>query len=178
MCNMKCFTFDEQLFVVVVTVRMSQQRRRIATAKVQPPGQRPAIVIAAAAKLVVVFQTFDGVAFNLALHDRPVFQMTNGTLAESATAGRRRLQEDHDGTPLHATDVYPPPQLWSSPLMSIFMPIEYTLNYEKRKQQKPERLWTNGTSILSKSWGSRTKAEYITTKDATTVQSGKFHRNT
>lgn len=77
-------TFDEQLFVVVfVSDRVA--RRRIGTAEVQPTGQRPAVVIAAATELVVVFQTLDGVAFNLTLHDRPVLPMTNGTRPEYAT---------------------------------------------------------------------------------------------
>lgn len=108
------FTFNEQLFVVVVTGRMPRRlrRRRITTAKVQPPGQRPAaVVIAAATKLVVVFQTLDRVAFNLALHDRPVWRMTDGTRTECTTAARRRSRQDDCATPpLHATaDCCTPP---------------------------------------------------------------------
>jgi len=51
-------TFDEQLFVVVPN-RVPRRLRRIAPAEMQPSGQRPAVVIATAAKLVVVLQTLD-----------------------------------------------------------------------------------------------------------------------
>lgn len=66
----------------------------------QPPGQRPAVIITATAKLVVVFQTLDWVTFNLALHDRPVLQKTNGTQTENAVWRQPRRTTD-DGTPSH-----------------------------------------------------------------------------
>lgn len=121
-------TFDEQLFVFVVSDGVP--RRRIATTKVQPPGQRPAVVIAAAAKLVVVFQTLDRVAFNLALHDRPVLRLTNRIRTEYAT--ERRRTEDH-GTPSHATDdaLYRPDRPIT--LLSFHFYIKKRNCYDKKK---------------------------------------------
>lgn len=97
-------TFDEQLFVVV-GVSDGMPRRRIGTAEMQPPGQRPSVIFAAAAKLVVVFQTLDGVAINLTLHDRSVLRMTNGIRTGNA-AVRQTAADDGTVRTLHATDDY------------------------------------------------------------------------
>lgn len=76
-------TFYEQLFVIS---DRKPPRRWIRSTEVQPPSQRPTVVITSTAELVVVFQTLDGVTFNLALHDRPVLRMTSGeTRTENAT---------------------------------------------------------------------------------------------
>lgn len=83
-CKVILSTFDEQLFVVVSDGVPRRRRWMILATEVQPPGQRPTVVVAAAAEFIVVFQTLDGVAFNLALHDRPVLRMTNGTRTENA----------------------------------------------------------------------------------------------
>lgn len=98
------YTFDEQLFIIVISGGVPW-RRIGGTAKMQPSGQRPAaIVIAAtttAAKLVVVFQTLDRVAFNLALHDRPVSPMTTRTQETVCTERPTTTDTDDAARTLH-----------------------------------------------------------------------------